>query len=134
MVHPDDERYQHLVGKKVELPIDVDDRANTVEVMTHPSVKSDFGTGVLMVCSFGDQNDVSVFRELSLKPFVAIDLDGKLTKISGPLRGLKVLDARKRAIEILEKSGKMQSSNRRMQEIPVSERGGNKIRKHWHDF
>ena len=127
MVHPDDERYQHLVGKKVELPIDVDDRANTVEVMTHPSVKSDFGTGVLMVCSFGDQNDVSVFRELSLKPFVAIDLDGKLTKISGPLRGLKVLDARKRAIEILEKSGKMQSSNRRMQEIPVSERGGNPV-------
>ena len=48
MVHPDDERYQHLVGKKVKLPIDVDDRANTVEVMTHPSVKSDFGSGVLM--------------------------------------------------------------------------------------
>ena len=127
MVHPDDERYQHLVGKKVKLPIDVDDRANTVEVMTHPSVKSDFGSGVLMVCSFGDQNDVSVFRELSLKPFAAIDLDGKLTKISGPLRGLKVLDARKRAIEILEKSGKMKSSNRRMQEIPVSERGGNPV-------
>ena len=127
MVHPDDERYQHFVGKKVKLPIDVNGRANTVEVMTHPSVKSDFGSGVLMVCSFGDQNDVSIFRELSLKPFVAIDLDGKLTKISGPLCGLKVLDARNKAIEILEKSGKMQSSNRRMQEIPVSERGGNPV-------
>ena len=127
MVHPDDERYQHFVGKKVKLPIDVNGRANTVEVMTHPSVKSDFGSGVLMVCSFGDQNDVSIFRELSLKPFVAIDLDGKLTKISGPLCGLKVFDARNKAIEILEKSGKMQSSNRRMQEIPVSERGGNPV-------
>ena len=127
MVHPDDERYQHFVGKKVKLPIDVNGRANTVEIMTHPSVKSDFGSGVLMVCSFGDQNDVSIFRELSLKPFVAIDLDGKLTKISGPLCGLKVFDARNKAIEILEKSGKMQSSNRRMQEIPVSERGGNPV-------
>ena len=127
MVHPDDERYQHLVGNRVILPIDVNGRSNTVEIMTHPSVKSDFGSGVLMVCSFGDQNDVSIFRELSLKPFVAIDLDGKLTEISGPLQGLNVLDARNKAIEILEQSGKMQSSNRRMQEIPVSERGGNPV-------
>ena len=127
MVHPEDGRYQHLVGKKVKLPIDVNGRANTVVIMTHPSVKSDFGSGVLMVCSFGDQNDVSIFRELSLEPFVAIDLDGNLTDISGPLRGLKVLDARNMAIEILKRSGKMKSSNRRMQEIPVSERGGNPV-------
>ena len=127
MVHPDDDRYRHLIGKKAILPIDVDGRENTVEIKTHPSVKSDFGSGVLMVCSFGDQNDVSIFRELSLKPFVAIDLDGKLTEISGPLQGLKVLDARKKAIEILEGSGKMQSMSRRMQEIPVSERGGNPV-------
>tara|TARA_Y100000766_G_scaffold132518_1_gene114007 strand:- start:372 stop:2570 length:2199 start_codon:yes stop_codon:yes gene_type:complete len=127
MVHPDDDRYRHLIGKRAILPIDVNGRENTVEVKTHPSVKSDFGSGVLMVCSFGDQNDVSIFRELSLKPFVAIDLDGKLTEISGPLHGLKVLDARKKAIEILEESGKMQSMSRRMQEIPVSERGGNPV-------
>ena len=127
MVHPDDDRYRHLIGKRAILPIDVDGRENTVEIKTHPSVKSDFGSGVLMVCSFGDQNDVSIFRELSLKPFVAIDLDGKLTEISGPLQGLKVLDARKKAIEILEGSGKMQSMSRRMQEIPVSERGGNPV-------
>ena len=127
MVHPEDGRYQHLVGKKVKLPIDVNGRENTVVIMTHPSVKSDFGSGVLMVCSFGDQNDVSIFRELSLEPFVAIDLDGNLTDISGPLRGLKVLDARNMAIEILKRSGKMKSSNRRMQEIPVSERGGNPV-------
>ncbi len=127
MVHPDDDRYQHLVGKRAILPIDVNGRETTVEIKTHPSVKSDFGSGVLMVCSFGDQNDVSIFRELALKPYVAIDLDGKLTEISGPLQGLNVLDARKKAIEILEESGNMQSLNRRMQEIPVSERGGNPV-------
>ena len=58
VVHPDDDRYRHLVGKTITLPIPVDGRDNTVKIMTHPSVKSDFGSGVLMVCSFGDQNDV----------------------------------------------------------------------------
>ena len=43
-----------------------------------------FGSGVLMVCSFGDQNDVSIFRELDLKPFQAINLEGKITSIGGP--------------------------------------------------
>ena len=66
VVHPDDERYQHLVGKQVTLPLPTSGRATTVNVQTHPSVKSEFGSGVLMVCSFGDQNDVAVFRELGL--------------------------------------------------------------------
>ena len=64
VVHPDDERYQHLVGQKIKLPIPVSGREDFVEIKTHPSVKSEFGSGVLMVCSFGDQNDVAVFREL----------------------------------------------------------------------
>ena len=127
MVHPEDERYRHLVGKRVILPIDVHGRSESVEIMTHPSVKSDFGSGILMVCSFGDQNDVSIFRELSLSPFVAIGLNGKLTEISGPLQGLNVLEARVLAIEILEQTGRLNSKSTRMQEIPVSERGGNPV-------
>ncbi len=127
MVHPEDERYQHLVGRKLQLPMPVSGRSKSVEVMTHPSVKSDFGSGILMVCSFGDQNDVAIFRELGLVPFVAIDLNGRLTELSGPLDGMKVMDARKLAIETLEKSGKISSMNKRMQEIPVSERGGNPV-------
>ena len=55
-----------------------------------------------MVCSFGDQNDVSIFRELGIKPFQAIDLSGNMTEISGSLTGLSVLDARKLAIQKLE--------------------------------
>ena len=85
VVHPDDERYQHLVGKQIVLPVETNGRSKSVEIKTHPSVKSDFGSGVLMVCSFGDQNDVAVFRELGLSPFQAIDLDGNMTDISGPV-------------------------------------------------
>ena len=87
----------------------------------------DFGTGILMVCSFGDQNDVAIFRELGLRPFVAIDLNGEMTQISGPLSGLKVSDARIEATRMLEDSGCMDSFEEREQEIPVSERGGNPI-------
>ncbi len=127
MVHPDDERYKHLVGKRIKLPLPVNGRSDTVEIQTHPSVKADFGSGILMVCSFGDQNDVSVFRELGLKPFQAIDLEGKMTEISGPLHGHGVLDARKLAISILEESGKLSSKENRLQDIPVSERGSNPV-------
>ena len=127
MVHPDDERYKDLIGKRVKLPLPVSGRSESVEIQTHPSVKADFGSGVLMVCSFGDQNDVSVFRELGLKPFQAIDLEGKMTEVSGPLHGLNVLDARKLAISILEDSGKLSSKENRLQDIPVSERGSNPV-------
>jgi len=127
MVHPDDERYKDLVGKRVKLPLPVNGRSDTVEIQTHPSVKADFGSGILMVCSFGDQNDVSVFRELGLKPFQAIDLEGKMTEISGPLNGHTVLDARKLAISILEDTGKLSSKENRLQDIPVSERGSNPV-------
>ena len=127
MVHPDDSRYTHLIGKRAILPLPVQDRELTVEIMAHPSVKMDFGTGILMVCSFGDQNDVAIFRELGLRPFVAIDLNGEMTQISGPLSGLKVSDARIEATRMLEDSGCMDSFEEREQEIPVSERGGNPI-------
>ena len=127
MVHPDDERYKDLIGKRVKLPLPVTGRPESVEIQTHRSVKADFGSGVLMVCSFGDQNDVSVFRELGLKPFQAIDLEGKMTKVSGPLHGLNVLEARKLAISILEDSGKLSSKENRLQDIPVSERGSNPV-------
>ena len=127
MVHPDDSRYTHLIGKRAILPLPVQDREITVEIMAHPSVKMDFGTGILMVCSFGDQNDVAIFRELGIRPFVAIDLNGEMTQISGPLSGLKVSDARIEATRMLEDSGCMDSFEEREQEIPVSERGGNPI-------
>ena len=127
VVHPNDERYSHLVGQKVKLPLETVGREKSVEIMTHPSVKSDFGTGILMVCSFGDQNDVAVFRELGLAPFQAIDLDGKMTDVAGPFAGMKVIEARNAATEMLEKQGDLVQAIERDQDIPVSERGKNPV-------
>ncbi len=127
MVHPDDQRYTHLVGKKINLPVPVEGRESSVEIQTHPSVKSEFGSGVLMVCSFGDQNDVAVFRELGLSPFQAIDLDGQMTEIAGPFAGMSVLEARNSVIAWLQQENKIESIEEREQEIPVSERGKNPV-------
>ena len=127
VVHPDDDRYSELVGEKIQLPIDTNGRSTTVEIRTHPSVKSDFGSGVLMVCSFGDQNDVAIFRELALTPFQAIDLDGRMTEVAGPYAGLKVAEAREKVIEDLEAAGRIVAMVEKDQEVPVSERGKNPV-------
>ena len=127
VVHPDDQRYQHLVGKQIVLPVETNGRSKSVEITTHPSVKSDFGSGVLMVCSFGDQNDVSVFRELGLSPFQAIDLEGNMTNISGPYVGMKVKEAREKAIEDLTSADRIINIIEKEQDVPVSERGKNPV-------
>lgn len=127
VVHPDDERYQHLIGQKIQLPVEVVGRTTSVEIQAHPSVKSDFGSGVLMVCSFGDQNDVAVFRELGLTPFQAIGLDGCMTEVAGPLAGMPVKAAREAVIVSLENDGRIVAIEERQQEVPVSERGKNPV-------
>jgi len=127
VVHPDDSRYSHLVGKQISLPVPVGNRDNSVEIRAHPSVKSEFGSGVLMVCSFGDANDVAVFREMGLTPFQAIDLEGCMTEVSGPLSGMPVAEAREVIFDLLESEGKIAAIEDREQEVPVSERGKNPV-------
>src|ERR687895_379443 len=62
IVNPQDERYVKFHGKYVEIPI----FRREVKVLPHHSAKQEFGSGAVMVCSYGDQNDVQVFRELGL--------------------------------------------------------------------
>ena len=127
VVHPDDSRYSDLVGCELSLPVDTEGRSKTVLVQTHSSVKSEFGSGVLMVCSFGDQNDVAVFRELGLDPFVAIDLEGRMTNLAGPYSGMKVSEARDAVISDLETAGRIDAIIEKEQDVPVSERGKNPV-------
>jgi len=127
VVHPDDDRYRNLVGKKIVIPVETNGRTKSVEIMTHTSVKSEFGSGVLMVCSFGDQNDVAIFRELGLTPFQAIDLEGNMTDVSGPYAGLTVLEAREKVIEDLTSAKRIVNIIEKEQDVPVSERGKNPV-------
>ncbi|HJQ92754.1 MAG TPA: class I tRNA ligase family protein [Candidatus Thermoplasmatota archaeon] len=127
LVHPDNAATKHLVGLHAILPAGVHSRTGAdavVPIRAHPHVKTDFGSGVMMVCSYGDQADVGLFRELQLEPVAAIGMDGKMTAVAGPLAGVKVEEARKKAIELLEAAGLMAGHKETDQKFPKSERSG----------
>lgn len=118
IVNEDDERYTSLVGKKVIVPI----FENEVEIRTHHSAEKEFGSGAVMVCSYGDQNDVALFRELKLEEVVAIGLDGRMTEAAGNYAGLKPKQARTKIIEDLESNGFVEKIEEINHRTPVSER------------
>ena len=118
IVNPEDERYSEHIGKKIVVPI----INKEVEIRTHHSAKKEFGSGAVMVCSYGDQNDVALFRELELGEIVAIGLDGKMTEAAGDYQGLKPKQARTKIIEDLEKNGFVEKIEEIVHRTPVSER------------
>ena len=123
IVNEEDERYTDLIGKKIIVPI----TNQEVEVRTHHSAQKEFGTGAVMVCSYGDQNDVALFRELKLEEVVAIGLDGRMTDVAGDYSGLKPKQARAKIIEDLEESGFIEKVEEISHRTPVSERSKNPI-------
>ncbi|MCX8191109.1 MAG: valine--tRNA ligase [Candidatus Aenigmarchaeota archaeon] len=123
LVNPNDERYKDLVGMKVKIPI----YEREVPIMSHPIVKIEFGTGAEMVCSYGDYNDVMLFRELMLKEIIAIDLDGRMTEVAGRYAGLKVEEARERIIEDLKKEGYVVKIEEVIHNVPTCDRSHNPI-------
>jgi len=118
IVNPDDERYSELVGKKITVPISNQE----VVIQTHHSAQMEFGSGAVMVCSYGDQNDVALFRELNLEEVVAIGQDGRLTEAAGAYAGLKPKQARTKIIEDLESGGFVEKIEEISHRTPVSER------------
>ncbi|GIF73711.1 valine--tRNA ligase [Asanoa siamensis] len=74
VAHPDDKRYAHLFGTTVRTPV----FGVEVPVHAHPLAEQDKGTGIAMVCTFGDLADVTWWRELRLATRVVIGRDGRL--------------------------------------------------------
>ena len=118
IVNPGDERYKQLQGKSAVLPL----FSRQVQIMPHHSAKLEFGSGAVMVCSYGDQNDVQVFRELGLKEIVALDENGITTEAAGPYAGLRVNQARTRVIDDLKAAGLVEKEESIMHRTPLCER------------
>jgi valyl-tRNA synthetase len=97
--NPDDKRYKHLKGKTAIAPI----FEKEVPIMPHPSAEIERGTGIMMVCSFGDLADIRFFREMRLDPVIAINKDGTMNENAGYLRGLTIDEARKKYLADLER-------------------------------
>ncbi|NMO50397.1 valine--tRNA ligase [Actinoplanes sp. TBRC 11911] len=108
--HPGDERYQHLLGRTVRTPLfDVE-----VPVYEHPLAAVDKGTGIAMVCTFGDLTDVTWWRDLDLQTRVVLGRDGRFLPDAPKdvpvaayqeVAGLTVNGARREIVQLLKDAG-----------------------------
>ncbi|MEM3017076.1 MAG: class I tRNA ligase family protein, partial [Candidatus Nitrosocaldus sp.] len=123
IVNPEDVRYKHLHGNTVVVPI-----YNTrVKIMPHPSANMEFGSGAVMICSYGDHTDVQLFRELGLQEVIALDANGLMTSNAGKYAGMKVKDARDAITDDLTKMGLIVKVESIMHRTPVCERSNTPI-------
>ncbi len=121
LAHPDDERQRELVGREALTPL----FGTRVPVLTHPLVDPEKGTGLVMVCTFGDLTDVVWWRELGLPVRSVLGPDGRLAEVpwGAPgwesadlerarrvyeeLQGRTVNQARRRIVELLVQDGEI---------------------------
>ncbi len=118
VVNPADSRYKKVIGKTAIVPI----YNKEVPIRAHKSVDQKFGSGVVMVCSYGDYNDVMLFREFKLKEVVAVDMDGKLTAVTGKYAGVPIKDARSQIIQDLQEAGVAVEVEQIQHRTPLCER------------
>ena len=116
--HPDDERYRHLDGKTAITPI----YEKEVPIRAHTSAQMEKGTGIMMMCSFGDVTDIRFFREQNLPPVISISKDGTMNANAGFLKGLPVQEARKAIAQKLEETGLLVKKERIKHRTPICER------------
>ncbi|MDI6942304.1 valine--tRNA ligase [Microbacterium barkeri] len=118
VAHPDDERYQPVFGSTVTTPV----FGVEVPVLAHPLAQPDKGSGIAMICTFGDVTDIIWWRELDLPNRTIIGKDGRvvadapeaITTDGGraafaEIAGKTVFSAKKRMVELLEESGELTS-------------------------
>jgi len=102
MVHPDDERYRHLIGQSVKLPL----CNRTIPIIADDYVDMSFGTGVVKVTPAHDFNDYAVGNRHQLPLINILTLDAKINdEAPAAYRGLDRFDARKKIVSDLEDSG-----------------------------
>ncbi|MBI4900125.1 MAG: valine--tRNA ligase, partial [Actinobacteria bacterium] len=111
IAHPDDERYQHLFGTTVTSPL----FGVEIPVLPHRAAERDKGAGIAMCCTFGDQTDVTWWRELRLPTRTVVMRDGRLQRETPEwlvnaepyeqLAGKTTFSAREATVALLRESG-----------------------------
>jgi valyl-tRNA synthetase len=120
-VHPEDERYAHLVGKTVVVPL----AGREIPIVADDAVERDFGTGAVKITPAHDPTDNAIGERHALPMPTVIGFDGKMTgDIPQPYLGLDRFDARKAIVRDLDALGVLISTTPRRHVVPVSSRSG----------
>jgi valyl-tRNA synthetase len=101
-VHPDDERYRHLVGKTVELPL----TGRVIPIVADAHVDPGFGSGAVKVTPAHDPNDFEIGRRHDLPVLTVMDERGVITA-AGPFEGLDRFEARPAIVQALREEGRI---------------------------
>jgi valyl-tRNA synthetase len=106
-VHPDDERYTHLVGREIELPL----TGRRIPIVADPHVDPEFGTGAVKVTPAHDPNDFEIGQRHDLAAVTIMDERGVITA-HGPFQGLDRLEARPAVVAALRQQGRIVAETR----------------------
>ncbi|MBX7155919.1 MAG: valine--tRNA ligase [Bacteriodetes bacterium] len=128
-VNPTDERYTHLVGKMVRVPLT--DRY--VPIIADDYVEKDFGTGCLKITPAHDPNDYEVGLRHNLPVVVSIDATAHLNEVAGIYNGLERFEARKRISKDLQEADLVVKIEEYLHKVGYSERGGEAIEPYYSD-
>ncbi len=116
--NPADERYKYLKGKNVKTPL----YNKEVPVKFDESVDMNYGTGLMMVCTWGDAEDVKKWKEHKLDTAIIIDKAGKLNELSGTYSGLSVKEAKKNIISDLKQLSLIKGEKSLIHNVGVHDR------------
>ncbi len=112
-VHPDDERYQKFIGKSIQVP--TTDRA--VRIITDEMVDPEFGTGMVMICTYGDKADVTAVKTRKLPVIMSINEEGRMTEQTGKYAGMTTREAREAILADLKEQALLDKSEYIQQEV-----------------
>jgi len=107
-VHPNDTRYQKYAYKKATLPM----FNREVPILSNEGVDMNFGTGVVYLCTYGDESDIKWQMKFKLPAINIITEEGKLNENAGFLKGLTIKEARSKIIEELGRLGLVVKENK----------------------
>lgn len=114
--NPSDDRYLHLKGKTALTPL----FDKKIPIQSHREAEKDFGTGIMMICAYGDKSDVKILREFNIiNPKTMIKPDGTLNEIAEKYQGKTVKEAQEAIILELEEKGFLKSSEPIERQIPT---------------
>ena len=123
-VHPDDERYRHLVGRHAVLPI----VGRALPIVADPAVEPDFGTGVLKITPFHDPHDFALASRHGLPGVQVIGPDARMTEAAGEgFTGLDRFAARERVVARLQEEGRLVKVEPHEHNVGHSQRSGEPI-------